>query len=120
LQEYLLSYENAENLLVVKTTPGNAQGVCAALDTMNWPEILGTLAGEDTFDLGPLGTRVRRLIETVGSQLTERFHIQRLKVRKGWTLLATWYRKILAHTMCAWLNKLYGHDPLDFEGLVTI
>lgn len=72
------------------------------------------------FDSGPLGNRVRRLIETVGSQLTGRFHIQRLKVRKGWTLLAKWYRKILAHTMCVWLNKLYGRDPLDFEGLVTI
>lgn len=72
------------------------------------------------FDLGPLGNRVRRLIETVGSQLTGRFHIQRLKVRKGWTLLAKWYRKILAHTMCVWLNKSYGRDPLDFEGLVTI
>ena len=72
------------------------------------------------FDLGPLGNRIRRLIETVGSQLTERFPIQRLKVRKGWTLLAKGYRKILAHTMCVWFNILYGRDPLDFEGLVTI
>jgi len=72
------------------------------------------------FDLGPIGNRVRRLIETVGSQLTERFHIQQLKVRKGWTLIAKWYRKILAHTMCVWLNILHGRDPLDFDGLVTV
>lgn len=72
------------------------------------------------FDLGLLGNRIRRLIETVGSQLTGRFHIQRLKVRKGWTLIAKWYRKILAHTMCVWFNILYGRDPLDFEGLVTL
>jgi hypothetical protein len=72
------------------------------------------------FDRGPLGNRGRRLIETVGSQLTERFHIQRLTVRKGWTLIATWYRTIVAHTMCVWFNKLYGRDPLDVEGLVTI
>jgi hypothetical protein len=73
-----------------------------------------------SFDLGPLGNRIRRLIETVGSQLTERFHIQRLKVRKGWTLMAKWYRKIVTHTMCVWFNILYERDPLDFEGLVTL
>ena len=72
------------------------------------------------FDMDHLGNRVRRLIETVGSQLKERFHIQQLKIRKGWTLIAKWYRKILAHTMCVWLNKLHGRDPLDFDGLVTI
>jgi len=72
------------------------------------------------FDLGPLGQRFRRLIETVNSQLTERFQVQRLKVRHGWTLLAKWYRKILAHTMCVWLNLQHGRDPLDFEGLVTV
>jgi len=71
------------------------------------------------FDLGDAGNRLRRLIETVGSQLTERFHVQRIKARKGWTLLAKWYRKILAHTVCVWLNILYGRDPLDFDGLVT-
>lgn len=72
------------------------------------------------FDLGPIGQRFRRLIETVGSQLTERFHIQRMKVRKGWTLVAKWYRKILAHTICVWLNLQHDRDPLDFEGLVTM
>ena len=71
------------------------------------------------FDLGTVGNRLRRLIETVGSQLTERFNVQRIKARKGWTFLAKWYRKILAHTVCVWLNIIHGRDPLDFDGLVT-
>lgn len=72
------------------------------------------------FDMTSLGQRCRRLIETVGSQLTERFQVQRMKARTGWSLLARWYRKILAHTVCVWLNLLHGRDPLDFEGLVTV
>src|SRR5215469_6718354 len=38
----------AQNLLVIKTTVGSAQPVAAALDGETWPEVLGTLAGDDT------------------------------------------------------------------------
>jgi transcriptional regulator of arginine metabolism len=38
----------AENLLVLKTTPGSAQPVAAALDSSEWPDIVGTIAGDDT------------------------------------------------------------------------
>lgn len=48
LQDYLLRYDNAQNLLVLVTMPGNAQGVCSAIDGMKWPEILGSVAGDDT------------------------------------------------------------------------
>jgi hypothetical protein len=72
------------------------------------------------FDLGPVGQRFRRLLETVGSQLTEHFPVQKMKARTGWTLVAKWLRKILAHTIGVWLNLLHGRDPLDFEGLVTV
>jgi hypothetical protein len=63
---------------------------------------------------------IRQLVETVGSQLVERFKVQSLRVRKGWTLLAKWFRKILAHTVCVWLNLQYGRPPLDFAGLVAV
>jgi hypothetical protein len=46
--------------------------------------------------------------------------VQSLRVRKGWTLLAKWFRKILAHTVCVWLNLQYGRPPLDFAGLVAV
>ncbi len=36
------------NLVVIKTVPGMAMGVAAALDALNWEEILGCIAGDDT------------------------------------------------------------------------
>jgi hypothetical protein len=62
----------------------------------------------------------RQLIETVNGQLVERFKVQEMRVRKGWTLLARWFRKILAHTVCVWLNLQFGRSPLDFAGLVSV
>ena len=44
----VISIENSNNVIVVKCIPGMAQGVCAALDSMGWEEILGTIAGDDT------------------------------------------------------------------------
>jgi len=38
----------AQNLLVLKTSVGSAQPVAAAIDTEDWPEVVGTLAGDDT------------------------------------------------------------------------
>lgn len=63
---------------------------------------------------------LRQLVETVNGQLVERFKVQSMRVRKGWTLLAKWYRKILAHTVCVWLNLKFGRSPLDFDGLVAV
>ena len=38
----------AQNLVVVKTWPAHASSLAAALDRENWPEIVGTIAGDDT------------------------------------------------------------------------
>jgi len=38
----------AQNLLVIKTSVGSAQPVAAALDDEEWPEAVGTIAGDDT------------------------------------------------------------------------
>ncbi|MBO6128458.1 MAG: arginine repressor [Pseudobutyrivibrio sp.] len=43
-----LSMDNAENILVVKTVSGMAMAVAAALDHMDFPEIVGSIAGDDT------------------------------------------------------------------------
>lgn len=40
--------EGTGNLLVVRTLSGGAQAVAEALDWEEWPEVLGTLAGDDT------------------------------------------------------------------------
>lgn len=36
------------SLIVVKTTTGTAQSVAVAIDKSNWPEIVGTISGDDT------------------------------------------------------------------------
>lgn len=47
-RESIISARNADNIIVIKTYPGEAQGVAAVLDQMNFSEILGTVAGDDT------------------------------------------------------------------------
>jgi transcriptional regulator of arginine metabolism len=36
------------NMLVIRTSPGNAHSVGVVLDAARWPEVLGTVAGDDT------------------------------------------------------------------------
>jgi transcriptional regulator of arginine metabolism len=45
---FVVSLESAKNFIVVKTPPGNAMGVARAIDEVEWPEIMGTIAGDDT------------------------------------------------------------------------
>ena len=47
----ILSIEFSGNFGVIKTRPGHANSVCFALDVLGLPEILGTLAGDDTIFL---------------------------------------------------------------------
>jgi transcriptional regulator of arginine metabolism len=46
--EFLLDIRQAQNLLVLRTAPGHANSLAVALDHENWPEIVGTIAGDDT------------------------------------------------------------------------
>jgi len=48
VREFVLGIRSAQNLLVVKTIVGSAQPVAAALDEADWPEVVGTIAGDDT------------------------------------------------------------------------
>lgn len=38
----------SENIVVVKTIPGHAQGVAGAMDQAQWSGVIGTVAGDDT------------------------------------------------------------------------
>ena len=51
LQEGMSSMGMAQSLLIVKTVPGMAMAVAAALDAMHMKEIVGTIAGDDTIML---------------------------------------------------------------------
>ena len=46
--EFLLDVLIAQNLVVLKTSPGHANSVAVALDHENWTEVVGTIAGDDT------------------------------------------------------------------------
>lgn len=46
--EFLRDVRQAQNLLILKTDPGNAQPLAVALDTEGWPDVVGTVAGDDT------------------------------------------------------------------------
>jgi transcriptional regulator of arginine metabolism len=55
------------NLVVLKTRIGSAQGVALAIDTAQWPEVVGTISGDDTIFIATSGTRAQR-------RLDERLH----------------------------------------------
>lgn len=48
------------NLTVLRTTAGTAQGVALALDKARWPEVVGTIAGDDTIFIATESTRTQR------------------------------------------------------------
>lgn len=47
-RESITSIDSAQNMVVVKTMPGLASAACAAIDDMDLPYMLGSLAGDDT------------------------------------------------------------------------
>jgi hypothetical protein len=60
----------------------------------------------------------RRKIETIIGQLTERFHIQKVRARDMWHLSHRVIRKILSHTISVVLNTRLGNPPLQLECLI--
>lgn len=57
-----------DNLLVVRTPPGAAQIVAAAVDALKLPDLVGTLAGDDTIFMATAGrSQQRRLAATLDS-----------------------------------------------------
>lgn len=47
-QDAVINIDFSENIVVVKTPPGAGSSVAFALDNAQWPEIIGTVAGDDT------------------------------------------------------------------------
>src|SRR5215212_157790 len=64
--------------------------------------------------------RIRKCVETVGSQLTERFAVARIRVHDLWHYQQRLIRKILAHTVVVFLNLQLGRPPLDLDDLVKV
>ena len=62
---------------------------------------------------------LRRRVETVLSQLTERYHAKRVRPRDEWHLIARWLRKLASHTVAVLLCQRAGLAPLAFAKLLT-
>lgn len=68
------------SLTVVKTTTATAQSVAVAIDKSNWPEVVGTISGDDTIfiatanerDQRRLMQRLREIFPNVNTRLAER------------------------------------------------
>ncbi|MDA0712248.1 MAG: arginine repressor [bacterium] len=48
IRDFAQVVDGAGHTAVIKTRTGHAQGVCEAIDQVLWPEVVGTLAGENT------------------------------------------------------------------------
>jgi len=48
LAELLVSADASANLVVLRTPPGAAQFLASAMDKVEYPDVLGTIAGDDT------------------------------------------------------------------------
>ena len=62
--------------------------------------------------------RKRRRIETVFSQLSERYHAKQTWARDAWHLTARWLRKLASHTMAVLLCQQQSLPPLAFAQLI--
>jgi hypothetical protein len=64
-------------------------------------------------------SRVRKIVETDGSHLTERFAVDATRVHDLWHFQHRLIRKVLSHTVMVFPNLQLGRDPLDLDGLVS-
>jgi transcriptional regulator of arginine metabolism len=48
LMDHFVSTDYAENLVVVKCMPGTANTIASLIDGMDWPELIGSVSGDDT------------------------------------------------------------------------
>lgn len=78
LQNSVIELSHSENILVINTLPATAQTVAEAIDALDWPEILGTLAGERIVfavicsrdEMGEVVVRLKKLCNRGGSGQT--------------------------------------------------
>lgn len=69
LGQFLRDMRTAQNLVVLRTVPGGANALAQLLDASEWPDIIGTIAGDDTIFVATVDVnsaqRVRRRIDAI-------------------------------------------------------
>ena len=63
VDEFVLSVRAAASLVVVRTPPAGAHPLARALDEAELPEVVGTIAGDDTVFVATTGPAAARLVE---------------------------------------------------------
>ncbi|MBO9609054.1 MAG: transcriptional regulator ArgR [Paenibacillaceae bacterium] len=48
LSDHFISIDYTDNLIVMKCMPGTANAIGALIDNLEWPEVMGTICGDDT------------------------------------------------------------------------
>lgn len=48
LTDHFVHIDFTDNLVVLKCLPGTANTICALIDNLEWPEVMGTIGGDDT------------------------------------------------------------------------
>lgn len=124
---------NAHDLALVPELTEGAQGVLLG-DRNYWsPTLTEELAGQGVTLLAPFKSKrrdpwpqrsyqisqPRYRIETVFSQLVERFQIRQIQVKDSWHLHSRLLRKVLSHTLAFALNQEQGNPPLQFAKLLS-
>lgn len=70
LREFVINFDSSENMLVIRTAPGNANAVASAIDKAQWQGVLGTIAGDDTILMIVKHREdVKKIIEKIQSYL---------------------------------------------------
>lgn len=130
----------------IELTPANVHDLTALEyltdDTIGWvigdrnywsPTLTEKLAQQDIVLLAPYKsakrepfswpfwlTQLRYRIETVFSQLVDRFNAKTVRARDTWHLTSRWWRKILAHTLTIFAAQQLGlKSPLRFAELLS-
>jgi Transposase DDE domain len=124
---------NAHELSVLPDLVEHTWGVVVG-DRNYWsPPVREQLAGRGVELLAPYRTkkrdpnpessaflsRLRYRIDTVFSQLTERYRVKRVWARDLWHLASRLLRKVLSHTVAFLFNHLLGNQPLQLSKLLV-
>jgi len=73
IANFVLAIKTAgPSLTVINTTTATAQGVAQAIDKSNWPEVVGTISGDDTIFIATEDARAQRKL---GDRLREVFRV---------------------------------------------
>ena len=72
LRDGFVSMDMAQNILVIKTVSGMAMAVAAAIDALQWHEVVGCIAGDDTIMCAIRSTEEnKRVMEKVRKIVTQ-------------------------------------------------